>query len=72
MTTTVSNLCERANSALATSNLYSLRNLRVELTSDDSLMITGLVSTFYQKQQAQEIVRATVDGQPVINAVEVR
>ena len=60
----------RAQSALDTSPHVALRRLRVEAT-EDRLFISGRVSTFYQKQQAQETVRAAVEKCMVVNEVEV-
>ncbi len=63
-------LAQRAQEALATSPLFALRSLSVRPT-DNSVCISGRVATFYQKQQAQEIVRLAVDGLLVVNDVEV-
>jgi hypothetical protein len=66
----------RAQRALAASAIPELRELRVE-QSDDSLLICGVVSSFYHKQLAQEVVRAVCrDCQDanldVVNRVRVR
>lgn len=45
----------QAQSALADCPIYDVRNLQVE-HQDDCLIISGLVSRFYYKQLAQEIV----------------
>ena len=63
-------LAERAKQALATSPLFALRRLSVK-HNDDQICISGRVATFYQKQQAQELVRSAVDGLVVVNDVEV-
>jgi transketolase len=60
----------RAQEALALSPLLALRRLTVR-HDDDRLVITGSVATFYQKQQAQELVRQVADGLHVVNEVEV-
>lgn len=63
-------LSSRAQQALQQSPFYALRRLQVERV-DKRLLISGRVATFYQKQQAQEIVRAVADGMRVVNSVEV-
>ncbi len=60
----------RAQQALRLCPIYGLRKLLVEQTGD-GLLISGRVSTFYQKQQAQEIVRAAAEGCRVVNSIEV-
>ena len=61
---------QRARQALKASPFYGLRELEVEET-DSGLVISGKVSTFYQKQQAQEVVRAVAEGIRVVNSVQV-
>lgn len=61
----------RAQSALCDSSILDLRDLRVEVT-EESLIISGSVSSFYHKQVAQETVRAVVDEIVVINSIHVR
>lgn len=46
-----------AQSALANSPIFELRDLHVD-TENATLMISGSVSSFYHKQLAQEVVRA--------------
>lgn len=60
----------RAKSALASSPIYILRELRVEKL-DDCLLLSGRVDSFYHKQLAQEVVRAVAGGMKVINDVDV-
>ena len=60
----------RAQVALCASPIYALRELRVEQTGD-ALLISGLVSSFYHKQLAQEVVRAVAEGVEVINSIHV-
>ncbi len=60
----------RAQRALTASPIYALRELRVEQTGD-VLMISGLVSSFYHKQLAQEVVRAVAEGIEVVNSIHV-
>jgi hypothetical protein len=61
---------EQAQRALSESPHVALRRLRVQHQSD-RLYISGRVSTFYQKQQAQETVRAATKHCMVVNEVEV-
>ena len=58
----------RAQSALADSPIYELRDLQVE-RQDGVLVISGSVSSFYHKQLAQEVVRSVCDGIDVINSI---
>jgi osmotically-inducible protein OsmY len=60
----------KVQDALANSPLLALRRLVVEC-DEQSLVISGRVATFYQKQQAQEVVRNLADGLHVVNQVEV-
>jgi osmotically-inducible protein OsmY len=60
----------RAKSALASSPIYILRELHVEIF-DDCLLLSGRVDSFYHKQLAQEVVRAVAGGMKVINDVDV-
>ena len=61
---------QRVQAALAASPLMALRQLIAEQT-DGQIFISGCVSSFYQKQQAQELVRAKAPGLIVVNEVEV-
>lgn len=75
--TTVSepNIQSRAQMALANSPIFELRELQVEFDGTcDSLLISGVVSSFYHKQLAQEIVRAVCKNveYELINAIRVR
>jgi hypothetical protein len=62
-----------ARIALVNSPIYELRDLKVE-QSEEGLVICGVVSTFYHKQLAQEVVRAACDGLDVevANSIRVR
>ena len=60
----------RTQNALAGSSIYALRRLRVE-REGDALLISGRVKSFYEKQLAQEVVRATAPGVTVVNLIEV-
>ena len=59
-----------AQSALASSPIYALRELHVE-QNNDSLFISGRVGSYYYKQLAQEAVRAVAEGYRVINSIDV-
>jgi hypothetical protein len=61
---------EEARCALSRSNIYDLRMLHVD-GDGDSVVLTGLVSSFYHKQLAQEIVRTAVEGFEVVNTIRV-
>jgi hypothetical protein len=58
----------RAQTALANSPIYELRDLNVE-AHNGALLITGSVSSFYHKQVAQEVVRSVCEGFDVINSI---
>lgn len=60
-----------AQQALAASTVYALRDLQVE-QHGDSLLIQGVVSSFYHKQLAQEVVRQAAEGVEVVNSIHVR
>ena len=60
----------RAQAALATSPFYELRDLRVE-RQDSSLLISGVVTSFYHKQLAQEVVSSVCKDAEVMNAIRV-
>jgi len=70
MDTATHDVENRAKSALASSPIYILRELRVEKL-DDCLLLSGQVDSFYHKQLAQEVVRAVAGGLKVINDVHV-
>jgi osmotically-inducible protein OsmY len=63
-------LQRRVQAALASSPLMALRHL-VVVPNDGRIFISGHVASFYQKQQAQELVRAEAPGVLVVNEVEV-
>ena len=68
--TLASDIQRRAQRALASSPIYALRELRVEQTGE-MLLISGLVSSYYHKQLAQEVVRAVAEGTEVVNSIHV-
>ncbi len=47
----------RAQQALANSPIFELRDLQVQ-QQQGNLLLSGVVSSFYYKQLAQEVVRA--------------
>jgi osmotically-inducible protein OsmY len=59
-----------AQLALARSPIYALRQLIVAQT-DESLVLSGTVGSYYEKQQAQEIVRSSAGSREVINQIAV-
>ena len=70
-TTFANDVQPRAQTALAGSPIYELRDLQVE-QRDGILMISGSVSSFYHKQLAQEVVRSVCRGIEVVNSIDVR
>ena len=60
-----------AQQALAASPVFALRELQVE-QQGGSLLIRGVVSSFYHKQLAQEVVLHAVEGVEVVNSIHVR
>lgn len=59
-----------AQSALAASPIFVLRDLSVK-RAGDSLLLSGQVDSFYHKQLAQEVVRSVARGYHVVNTVDV-
>ena len=60
----------RAQEALAGSPVYALRELQVE-QDGTTLLISGLVASYYHKQLAQEVVRHAAEGVEVVNSIHV-
>lgn len=61
----------QAQQALSASPIYALRYLRVA-QENDTLRISGTLSSFYHKQLAQEVVKHAVeacDGAEVVEVV---
>jgi len=58
----------RAQMALTNSPFYELHNLQVD-QRENTLLISGRVSSFYEKQLAQEVVRTVCNGIEVINSI---
>lgn len=67
---TVEDVEQRAQNALATSPIYLLRQLDVEQV-EDRLYLSGRVDTYYHKQLAQEVVRAVSGDVQVVNSINV-
>ncbi len=67
---TISDAQPRAQAALTDSPFYELRDLHVE-EHDGALLLSGVVSSFYHKQLAQEVVRSVCRDIEVINAIRV-
>lgn len=63
-------ICRQASEALASSNVSGLRMLRVR-REQNSLRVTGQVTSFYHKQLALETVRSVSRGMPVQIRVDV-
>ena len=61
----------RARAALGKSPFHELRRLSVE-RQGEAVLVSGIVSSFYHKQLAQEVVRAVCHGINVVNAIDVR
>ncbi len=66
----ISDIQSRAQTALANSPFYELRELQVE-EHDRHLLLSGSVSSFYHKQLAQEVVRSVCGDVEVTNAISV-
>jgi osmotically-inducible protein OsmY len=63
----------QAQSALANSPVFELRDLRVE-QRNGALLLCGVVSSYYHKQLAQEVVRAVCRDLELdlVNTIRVR
>ena len=64
------NVLDRARKALTTSPISTLRRLHVEVL-EDAVVISGKVGSFYEKQMAQEAIRAVCRDVQVQNTVDV-
>ena len=68
--TSASEILPRAQTALATSPIFELRDLHVQ-DQGGALLISGAVSSFYHKQLAQEVVRSVCEDLDVVNTIRV-
>jgi osmotically-inducible protein OsmY len=59
-----------AQEALADDSVAALRDVRVEQVGN-SLLLSGLVTSFYHKQLAQEKVRVAVGEVEIVNSIVV-
>ncbi len=66
----ISDVQPRAQAALAQSPFHELRELKVE-EQGPALEISGVVSSFYHKQLAQEVVRSVCRDVEIVNAIRV-
>ncbi len=69
----LADILSRVRTALADSPIYELRALQVA-PANNSLILSGTVSSYYHKQLAQELVRSFCDraGLRVANRIEVK
>lgn len=65
--------CSEAQAALHSSPFFDLRELTVEEVDGQRLVLRGMVSSFYHKQLAQEVVLALAKARSyrVVNSIEV-
>jgi hypothetical protein len=68
MTSTVLDSPPRAAALLRDNPVNDLRRLEV-MESDSEVIITGIVTSYYLKQMAQETVRPAVNGRRLRNKV---
>ena len=64
-------LAARARAVLAESFIHDLHDLQVD-EHDGCLELSGLVSRFYYKQVAQELVLRACEEVAVVNSIRVR
>jgi hypothetical protein len=70
MQTELQDVVDRARDVLRQSKIRELRKLVVERV-DEGIALRGYASTFYHKQLAQELVRKELDGEEVLNHIQV-
>lgn len=63
--------CNQAAQALRQSSIPALRRLSVEET-EESLVLSGWVPSYYYKQLAQETVLPLINGRSLVNRVTVQ
>lgn len=61
---------EQAKAALMESPIFNLRHLDIS-QSGNSLILTGRVHSFYEKQQAQELIRDVIGTCELVNSIDV-
>jgi osmotically-inducible protein OsmY len=66
-----SEVTQRAQSALLTSPIRVLHDVRVD-QDGETLVLSGHVQSFYQKQLAQELVRTVAAECELINSIHVQ
>jgi osmotically-inducible protein OsmY len=66
--TLLADVASGAKAVLRRSRIFDLRELEVE-QEDECVMLRGSVSSFYHKQLAQELVKASLEGVEVINEI---
>lgn len=64
-------LCQHAQQALEASPIRVLRDVRVD-REGKTLVLSGRVESFYQKQLAQELVRTVVSNCELKNSIDVQ
>jgi hypothetical protein len=69
-TISIDDVQPRAQAALTNSPFYELRELQVG-HQNGALLISGVVSSFYHKQLAQEVVRSVCKNLEIINTIHV-
>ena len=60
----------QAKEALERSAINDIRRLDVE-SDGDRVLLSGIVGSYYHKQLAQELVRNSVEGLEITNAISV-
>ena len=64
-------VADLATRALQASPITALRKIDVCRAESNQLVLSGHVSTFYYKQQAQELVRQAVRNVELVNDIQV-
>ncbi len=64
-------LADRVDSALETSPYFSHRSMRCETEEEGRVVLRGKVTSYFQKQMAQETVRRIDGVEAVDNLLEV-
>jgi hypothetical protein len=61
-------VASEARAVLRRSRIFDLRELEV-VQEEECVVLRGSVTSFYHKQLAQELVKASLDGVEVINEI---